>query len=87
MYERSLGNGVVEVNKSNEIYLYSVKLFDFNKNQSEILVPIKWKKQNDLSTRKLNFNNMFTVNKDSIYNFIFPGQKFQLKKTHFIQIK
>ena len=65
MYERSLGNGVVNINESNEIYLYSVKLFDFNKNQSEILVPIQWKKQNDLSTRKLYFNNLFTVNKDS----------------------
>ena len=83
MYERSLGNGVVEVNKSNEIYLYSVKLFDFNKNQSEILVPIKWKKQNDLSTRKLNFNNMFTVNKDSIYNFKFPSALVSIEKNSF----
>ena len=83
MYERSLGNGVVEVNKSNEIYLYSVKLFDFNKNQSEILVPIKWKKQNDLSTRKLNFNNMFTVNKDSVYNFKFPSALVSIEKNSF----
>ena len=83
MYERSLGNGVVEVNKSSEIYLYSVKLFDFNKNQSEILVPIKWKKQNNLSTRKLNFNNMFTVNKDSIYNFKFPSALVSIEKNSF----
>jgi hypothetical protein len=83
MYERSLGNGVVEVNKSSEIYLYSVKLSDFNKNQSEILVPIKWKKQNNLSTRKLNFNNMFTVNKDSIYNFKFPSALVSIEKNSF----
>ncbi len=83
MYDRSLGNGVVEVNKSSEIYLYSVKLFDFNKNQSEILVPIKWKKQNNLSTRKLNFNNMFTVNKDSIYNFKFPSALVSIEKNSF----
>ena len=44
-------------------------------------------KQNDLSNRKLDFENMFKVNKDSTYNFKFPGQKFQSKKTHFIQIK
>ncbi|MAI92273.1 MAG: peptidase M23 [Flavobacteriaceae bacterium] len=83
MYKRSLGDGVVKLNESNNTYMYSVKLFDFNKNQSEILVPIQWVKQNDLSTRKLDFENMFKVNKDSTYNFKFPGAKVSIEKNSF----
>ena len=83
MYKRSLGDGVVKINETNVTYLYSVKLFDFNKNQSEILVPIQWVKQNDLSNRKLDFDNMFKVNKDSAYNFKFPGAKVSIEKNSF----
>ena len=83
MYKRSLGDGLVKISESNDTYLYSVKLFDFNKNQSEILVPIQWVKQNDLSTRKLDFDNMFKVYKDSTYNFKFPGAKVSIEKNSF----
>ena len=83
MYKRSLGDGVVKINETNATYIYSVKLFDFNKNQSEILVPIQWVKQNDLSNRKLDFENMFKVNKDSTYNFKFPGAKVSIEKNSF----
>ena len=83
MYKRSLGDGVVKINETSVTYLYSVKLFDFNKNQSEILVPIQWEKQNDLSNRKLDFENMFRVNKDSTYNFKFPGAKVSIEKNSF----
>ena len=83
MYKRSLGDGVVKINETNVTYLYSVKLFDFNKNQSEILVPIQWVKQNDLSNRKIDFENMFKVNKDSTYNFKFPGAKVSIEKNSF----
>ena len=83
MYKRSLGDGVVKINETNVTYLYSVKLFDFNKNRSEILVPIQWVKQNDLSNRKLDFENMFKVNKDSTYNFKFPGAKVSIEKNSF----
>ena len=83
MYKRSLGDGVVKINETNVTYLYSVKLFDFNKNHSEILVPIQWVKQNDLSNRKLDFENMFNENKDSTYNFKFPGAKVSIEKNSF----
>ena len=83
MYKRSLGDGVVKINETSITYLYSVKLFDFNKNQSEILVPIQWVKQNDLSNRKLDFENMFKVNKDSAYNFKFPRAKVSIEKNSF----
>ena len=83
MYKRSLGDGVVKINETNVTYLYTVKLFDFNKNQSEILVPIQWEKQNDLSNRKLDFENMFKVNKDSTYNFKFPSAKVSIEKNSF----
>ena len=83
MYKRSLGDGLVKISESKDTYLYSVKLFDFNKNQSEILVPIQWVKQNDLSTRKLDFDNMFKVCKDSTYNFKFPGAKVSIEKNSF----
>ena len=83
MYKRSLGDGVVKIDETNVTYLYSVKLFDYNKNQSEILVPIQWEKQNELSNRKLDFENMFKVNKDSAYNFKFSGAKVSIEKNSF----
>jgi hypothetical protein len=83
MYKRSLGDGVIKMNETNVTYLYSVKLFDFNKNQSEILVPIQLVKQNDLYNRKLDFDNMFKVNKDSTYNLKFPGAKVSIEKNSF----
>ena len=83
MYKRSLGDGVVKINETNVTYLYSIKLFDFNKNQSEILVPIQWVKQNDLSNRELDFDNMFKLNKDSTYNFKFPEAKVSVEKNSF----
>ncbi len=46
-------------------------------------VPIQWEKQNDLSNRKLDFENMFKVNKDSTYNFKFPGAKVSIEKNSF----
>tara|TARA_B100000900_G_scaffold146654_1_gene124350 strand:- start:1136 stop:2830 length:1695 start_codon:yes stop_codon:yes gene_type:complete len=83
MYERSLGDGIVKIDETNDVYLYSIKLFDFNKNQCKILVPIQWKKQNDLSNRKLNFDNMLTVNKDTTYNFKFPNSLVSIEKNTF----
>ena len=43
MYKRSLGDGVVKINETNVTYLYSVKLFDFNKNQSKFSVELMGK--------------------------------------------
>ena len=46
-------------------------------------MPIQWEKQNDLSNRKLDFENMFKVNKDSTYNFKFPRAKVSIEKNSF----
>ena len=45
MYNRSLGNGIINIKNQDEVYLYAIRLFDYNKNYTEILVPILWKEK------------------------------------------
>ncbi len=80
MYNRSLGDGIIEIEKESEVYLYSIQLFDFNKNYTEILVPIQWKKQNGLTDKKSNINNIYSINRDSLYNILLPNSSVTIQK-------
>lgn len=83
MYDRTLGDGIVKIIKKSELDLYSIKLFDFNKNYSEILVPIQWKEQNDLSNKKSNLLNMIDIDTDSTYNLSFGNSVVSIEKNSF----
>ena len=83
MYDRTLGDGIVKIIKKSELDLYSIKLFDFNKNYSEILVPIQWKEQNDLSNKKSNLLNMIDIDTDSTYNLSFDNSVVSIEKNSF----
>lgn len=83
MYDRTLGDGIVKIVKKSELDLYSIKLFDFNKNYSEILVPIQWKEQNDLSNKKSNLLNMIDIDTDSTYNLSFDNSVVSIEKNSF----
>ena len=80
MYNRSLGDGIIEIEKESEVYLYSIQLFDFNKNYTEILVPIQWKKQNGLTDKKSKINNIYSINRDSLYNILLPNSSVTIQK-------
>ena len=84
MYDRSLGNGFVNVKEGDDdIFLYTIQLFDFNKNQTEILVPIKWKEKNKYKNKDLKLKNLFRIDRDSSYNLSFINSSVKIEKNSF----
>ena len=83
MYNRSLGNGVINIKKQDKVYLYAIRLFDYNKNYTEILVPISWKEKINYKTKELESDNIYSINKDSVYNLLFASSSIKLSKNTF----
>ena len=83
MYDRSIGNGLVKVKEEDDILLYTIQLFDFNKNQTEILVPIKWKEKNKYKNKDLKLKNLFSIDRDSSYNLSFINSSVKIEKNSF----
>ena len=83
MYNRSLGNGVINIKNQDKVYLYSIRLFDYNKNYTEILVPILWKEKTNYITKGLESDNIYSINKDSEYNLLFGSSSIKLSKNTF----
>ena len=83
MYNRSLGNGVINIKNQDKVYLYTIRLFDYNKNYTEILVPILWKGKINYRTKGLESNNIYSINKDSVYNLLFGSSSIKLSKNTF----
>ena len=83
MYNRSLGNGVINIKNQDKVYLYAIRLFDYNKNYTEILVPILWKEKTNYRTNGLKSDNIYSINKDSVYNLLFASSSIKLSKNTF----
>ena len=83
MYNRSLGNGVINIKNQDKVYLYSIRLFDYNKNYTEILVPILWKEKTNYRTNGLKSDNIYSINKDSVYNLLFASSSVKLSDNTF----
>ena len=83
MYNRSLGNGVINIKNQDKVYLYTIRLFDYNKNYTEILVPILWKEKTNYRTNGLKSDNIYSINKDSVYNLLFASSSIKLSKNTF----
>ena len=83
MYNRSLGNGVINIKNQDKVYLYAIRLFDYNKNYTEILVPISWKEKINYKTKELESDNIYSINKDSVYNLLFASSSIKLSKNTF----
>ena len=83
MYNRSLGNGVINIKNQDKVYLYAIRLFDYNKNYTEILVPISWKEKINYKTKELESDNIYSINKDSVYNLLFTSSSIKLSKNTF----
>ena len=83
MYDRSLGNGLVKVKDDDDIFLYTIQLFDFNKNQTEILVPIKWREKNKFKNNDIKLKNLFSIDRDSSYNLSFINSSVKIEKNSF----
>ena len=83
MYNRSLGNGVINIKNQDKVYLYTIRLFDYNKNYTEILVPILWKEKTNYRTKGLESDNIYSINKDSVYNLLFGSSSIKLSNNTF----
>ena len=83
MYNRSLGNGVINIKSQDKVYLYTIRLFDYNKNYTEILVPILWKEKTNYIIKGLESDNIYSINKDSEYNLLFGSSSIKLSKNTF----
>ena len=83
MYNRSLGNGIINIKNQDEVYLYAIRLFDYNKNYTEILVPILWKEKTNYRTNGLKSDNIYSINKDSVYNLLFASSSVKLSDNTF----
>ena len=83
MYNRSLGNGIINIKNKDEVYLYTIRLFDYNKNYTEILVPILWKEKTNYETNGLKSDNIYSINKDSVYNLLFASSSVKLSDNTF----
>ena len=83
MYNRSLGNGVINIKNQDKVYLYAIRLFDYNKNYTEILVPILWKEKTNYRTNGLKSDNIYSINKDSVYNLLFASSSVKLSDNTF----
>tara|TARA_S200000501_G_scaffold55316_1_gene45475 strand:+ start:750 stop:2444 length:1695 start_codon:yes stop_codon:yes gene_type:complete len=83
MYNRSLGNGVININHQDKVYLYAIRLFDYNKNFTEILVPILWKEKTNYKTSGLKSDNIYSINKDSVYDLLFDSSSIKLSNNTF----
>ena len=83
MYNRSIGNGVINIKNQDKVYLYAIRLFDYNKNYTEILIPISWKEKINYKTKELESDNIYSINKDSVYNLLFASSSIKLSKNTF----
>ena len=83
MYNRSLGNGVINIKNQDKVYLYAIRLFDYNKNYTEILIPVSWKEKINYKTKELESDNIYSINKDSVYNLLFASSSIKLSKNTF----
>jgi len=68
MYNRKLGDGFVEINEDELNYLYTIKLSDYNKNLTEVLIPIKFDVGQEKKIKEVNSDHLYYINNDSIYD-------------------
>jgi hypothetical protein len=68
MYNRKLGDGFVEINEDELNYLYTIKLSDYNKNLTEVLIPIKFDDGQEKKIKEVNSDHLYYINNDSIYD-------------------
>ena len=83
MYDRTLGNGIINVEESIKGSLYNIKLYDYNQNYTEILIPIKWKKKVNSYDEKYSIQNQYLINTDSLYHFNFQNSSLKIEQNTF----
>ena len=83
MYDRSIGDGVIKVDKNKDELLYSIKLLDYNQNTTEVLVPIKWRQKNKFKEIEIINKDVYKIHNDSIYDLNFSNISVNIEKNTF----
>ena len=83
MYNRELGDGILNINDTNSYVLYSIKLYDYNNNFTEILIPIMWveNRKNHIKDQTLKYS--YNIERDSIYNIDLKNSNLEISKNTF----
>ena len=83
MYNRELGDGVLNINETNPYVLYSIKLYDYNNNCTEILIPILWveNRKNHIKDQTLKYS--YNIERDSIYKIDLKNSTLEISKNTF----
>ena len=83
MYNRELGDGILNINDTNPYVLYSIKLYDYNNNFTEILIPIMWveNRKNHIKDQTLKYS--YNIERDSIYKIDLKNSTLEISKNTF----
>ena len=83
MYNRELGDGILNINDTNPYVLYSIKLYDYNNNFTEILIPIMWveNRKNHIKYQTLKYS--YNIDRDSVYKIDLKNSNLEISKNTF----
>ena len=83
MYNRELGDGILNINDTNPYVLYSIKLYDYNNNFTEILIPIMWveNRKNQIKDQTLKYS--YNIERDSVYKIDLKNSTLEISKNTF----
>ena len=83
MYNRELGDGILNINDTNPYVLYSIKLYDYNNNFTEILIPIMWVKNRKNHIKDQTLKYSYNIERDSIYKIDLKNSTLEISKNTF----
>ena len=83
MYNKELGDGILNINDTNPYVLYSIKLYDYNNNFTEILIPIMWVKNRKNHIKDQTLKYSYNIERDSIYKIDLKNSTLEISKNTF----
>jgi hypothetical protein len=83
MYKRGLGNGIIEIKNEDLTSIYNIKLYDYNDNLTEVLIPITAIEKSYDEGKKIGLKEMVKINNDSTYKFDLNNSSVHISKNTF----
>ena len=83
MYKRDLGNGIIEIKNEDLTSIYNIKLYDYNDNLTEVLIPITAIEKSYDEGKKIGLKDIVKINNDSTYKFDLNNSSIHISKNTF----
>ena len=83
MYKRGLGNGIIEIKNEDLTSIYNIKLYDYNDNLTEVLIPITAIEKSFDEGKKIDSKDIVKINNDSTYTFDLNNSSIHISKNTF----